>query len=192
MEKLERDRVLQYLAQSREMMVQAVEGLSPAQQSFRPAPDRWSVADCVEHVTVVEANILKAIHRNLQQPPGDKPDTNGKDQVVLDNVPGRATRVKGPQAVMPNGRWPDFDECLRQFHAARQSTIGFTEATQANLRAWAFNHPFLGPLDCYQWLLFLATHCERHVHQMEEVKSHPAFPRTIDIKLPREDPCGKL
>ena len=179
MEKLERERALRYLAQSREMLIQAVDGLSPTQQSFRPAPDRWSVADCVEHVTVVESNILKAIHRKLQQPPGDKPDTNGKDQVVLDNVPGRATRVKGPQAVMPNGRWPDFDECLRQFHAARQSTIGFTEATQVNLRAWAFNHPFLGLLDCYQWLLFLAAHCERHVHQMEEVKSDPAFPRTI-------------
>jgi len=25
----------------------------------------------------------------------------------------------------------------------------------------------------------LAAHCERHVHQMEEVKSDPAFPRTI-------------
>ena len=70
MEKLERERALRYLAQSREMLIQAVDGLSPTQQSFRPAPDRWSVADCVEHVTVVESNILNAIHRNLQQPPG--------------------------------------------------------------------------------------------------------------------------
>ena len=80
---------------------------------------------------------------------------------------------------MPSGRWADFDELLRQFEAARQRTMGFAEATEADLRAYAFPHPFLGPLDCYQWLLFLATHCERHVGQMEEVKSDPAFPGKV-------------
>ena len=158
------------------MLLQAIAGLSAEQRSFKPAADRWSVADCVEHLAVVEGFILKSVQGILQQPPGDQPDTNGKDQVILNNVPGRATRVKGPDAVMPNGRWPDFEESLRQFEAARDGSIRFAETTQAHLRGHAFPHPFLGPLDCYQWLLFLAAHCERHVRQMEEVKSHPAFP----------------
>ena len=84
---------------------------------------------------------------------------------------------------MPTGRWPDFEELLRQFDATRQRTIGFAEATFAELRACAFQHPFLGPLDCYQWLLFLAAHCERHVRQMEEVKSDPAFPGKVDTAI---------
>lgn len=164
------------LSQSRELLRQAVSGLSAEQRSFRPAADRWSVIDCIEHVTVVENFTLQRIRRLLEQPPASQPDTNGKDQVVVDRVPVRTTRVKGPEAVMPNGRWADFEELLSQFEAARHSTIGFAEATQADLRAYAFPHPFLGPLDCYQWLLFLAAHCERHVRQMEEVKSDPAFP----------------
>ena len=42
--------------------------------------------------------------------------------------------------------------------------------------------PAVGTMDrayFYQWLLFLATHCERHVRQMEEVKSDPAFPHGL-------------
>jgi DinB family protein len=175
-EKDERDRVLHYLADSRELLVHGVDGLSADQQSFRPAEDRWSVADCIEHITVVEENILKTIQRILQGPP-QPAETEGKDQTILQMVPARATRVKGPAAVMPTGRWPDFEELLLQFEATRERSLRFTAVTQADLRVYAFPHPILGPLDCYQWLLFLAAHCERHVRQMEEVKSDPAFPR---------------
>ena len=179
MEKLERDQILRQLSQSRELLVDAIDGLSPEQRVFRPAPESWSIADCVEHLTVVERNILKGIERMLEKPPAPNPETQGKDRIILENVPVRKTRVKGPDPVMPNGRWPDFDESLGQFDAARRRTISFAEATEADLRGWAFNHPFLGPLDCYQWLLFLATHCERHVGQMAEVKSDPAYPGRV-------------
>ena len=172
--------MLRYLTASREMLLQAVEGLSAEQRTYRPAEDRWSVVDCVEHITVVENNILKLIERDLQAPPpADKPSTEGMDQAVLERVPGRQVRVKGPEPVMPKGRWPDYDVLLGEFEAARGRSMRFAKVTQADLRAYAFPHPFLGPLDFYQWLLFLATHCERHVNQMEEVKSDPAFPSSV-------------
>jgi hypothetical protein len=179
LENPERDRILQHLSQSRELLLKAVEGLSPEQRAFRPTAESWSIADCVEHLTVVESNILKGIERMLQKPPAPNPETQGKDRMILENVPVRNIRVKGPDPVMPNGRWPDFAESLGQFEAARSRTISFAEATEADLRGWAFNHPFLGPLDCYQWLLFLATHCKRHVAQMAEVKSDSAFPGRV-------------
>ena len=183
MENPERNQILQHLSESRELLRQTVDGLSAEQRSFRPAADRWSVADCIEHLTIVENFTVKRIQQLLEQPPAGQPDTNGKDELILDKVPVRSTRVKGPEGVMPTGRWPDFEELLRQFEATRQRTIGFAEATLADLRAYAFQHPFLGPLDCYQWLLFLATHCERHVGQMEEVKSDPAFPGKVGTAI---------
>ncbi len=179
MEQAERSRILEHLSQSREMLLLAVEGLSAEQRTFRAAPDRWSIADCLEHLTVVENFTLQRIRQHLEQPPSGKPETNGKDQIIRDHVPARATRVKGPEPVLPTGRWPDFNEAVRQFEAARQRTIDFGGTTPADLRGYAFNHPFLGLLDCYQWLLFLAAHCERHVRQMEEVKNDPAFPDRI-------------
>jgi hypothetical protein len=177
-EKAERDQLLLHLAESREMLLHLVDNLTGEQRSFRPAEDRWSVADCVEHLAVVENFTLQRIQTILQEPPPDQPaDTQGKDQVILDRVPVRASRVKGPAQVMPSGRWPDFEELLRQFEAARERTLRFAAVTQADLRSRAFPHPFLGPLDCYQWLLFLAAHCERHSRQVEEVKADPGFPR---------------
>jgi hypothetical protein len=34
----------------------------------------------------------------------------------------------------------------------------------------------LGDLDGYQWLLLLASHTDRHVAQMEEVKAQAGYP----------------
>jgi uncharacterized damage-inducible protein DinB len=181
METAERDLVLQHLARSRERLLQAVHGLSSEQHAFHPAEDRWSVADCVEHLIVVENFVLRSIERNLASPPdaAKQSEVRGKEQVILELVPSRNRRVKGPAEVMPTRRWPQFEELLGEFEATRHRSVQFAAATQADLRSHFFPHPFLGELDCYQWLLFLGTHCERHVRQLEEVKSDAAFPKHL-------------
>ncbi len=178
MEATERERVVQYLAETRERLVLTLEGLSEGQRNFRPAQDRWSIADCVEHITVVETSVLRSIQQVLQSQPQPERqiEAQGKEQVILERVPARERRVKGPLEVMPQGRWPDFEELLRQFEATRERSVRFSAVTQADLRNHFFTHPFLGLLDCYQWLLFLSAHCERHVRQMEEVKADPLYP----------------
>lgn len=179
MEATERQLVLKHLAESRSCLLQAVEGLSAEQRTFRTAQDRWSVADCVEHITVVENSIFNTLQQVLQAPPepAKKAGVVGQEQIILERVPSRNQRVKGPERVMPKGRWPEFDELCRQFEATRERSVRFAADTQADLHNHFFPHPLLGQFDCYQWLLFLGMHCERHVRQLEEVKADPAFPR---------------
>ena len=184
MDRTEREFALQHLADSRERLIQIIAGLTSEQHHFRPADDRWSVADCIEHITVVERNIFRSLQRVIQTEPQPEKqaEAQGKDRAILERVPARANRVTGPPEVMPCGRWPRFEELLRQFEASRERTLRFAAVTQADLRNHFFPHPILGLFDGYQWLLFLATHCERHVRQIEEVMAHPEFPG-----LPRQE-----
>ena len=179
MEKAERDLIVEQLAQSRERLLQVTGGLTREQQTYRAAEGRWSVADCVEHVAIVEDNILRRIQKILEGPPEPqrRPEAQGKEEIILARVPARETRVQGPPQVMPTGRWSNFDALIRQFESTRERSLRFAAVTQADLRCHFFPHPFLGLFDCYQWLLFLGTHCERHVRQMEEVMADPGFPR---------------
>ena len=72
------------------------------------------MADCIEHVTVVEDFTLSTLQKVLLDPGAANhgADTQGKEQLILDRIPGRANRVKGIAAAMPSGRWPDFDDLL--------------------------------------------------------------------------------
>ena len=162
-------------------MLRSVAGLSAEQRTFQPAEDRWSVAGCVEHIILVEDFVFQTMQAVIQTPPepAKQAEVRGKDQMVLQRVPARLRRVMGPVQVHPKNRWPDFEELLRQFEITRDRSVAFATTTEADLRNHFFPHPFMGDLDCYQWLLFLGLHAERHVRQLEEVKADPGFPKGL-------------
>jgi len=68
----DRDKGTQYLEQTRDGVVTAVKGLSDAQLKFKAGPDRWSVAETLEHIALAEdfifqnvtANVMKAATRS--------------------------------------------------------------------------------------------------------------------------------
>ena len=138
------------------------------------------MAGCVEHIILVEGFVLRTIQTTLQAPPEPsekQTEVRRKDPIVMERVPARTRRVMGPPAVHPTNRWPDFEELLDQFETTRHRSATFAAETDADLRSHFFPHPFIGDMDCYQWLLFLGLHCERHVRQLEEVKADPGFPQ---------------
>jgi hypothetical protein len=178
LEKAEREFLLQYLGSSRERLIGAVEGRSREQMRFRPV-DRWSIADCVEHVATVEREALKRIRQSLMETV-KRPMPSVPDNMILTSALDRSHRFVSHPAMLPRRRWTNFGDLVRLFEAARERTVRFAAVTQSDLRAHSFEHPDLGELDCYQWLLFLAAHCDRHVDQMEEVLEDLDFPRVRD------------
>ena len=54
---------MQYLESTKKNVLEATKGLSQAQWDFKPAPDRWSVAQVMEHIAASEDfirdNLLK-------------------------------------------------------------------------------------------------------------------------------------
>jgi hypothetical protein len=64
-----------------------------------------------------------------------------------------------------------------EFEKARERTVRFTAETDADLRKYFAPHQAFGDLDCYQWLIVMSLHGERHARQIEEIKADPAFPR---------------
>ena len=171
----ERERAINALHESRERLLATVQRLSPSQLAYKPAADRWSVAECVEHIIVVEDSILGAIQKTAQQP-ADSPQTALEDDELLAKVVDRSERMKAPERLTPAKRWP-YHELCREFESVRKRTSEFAATTDAKLRESAFPHPRLGPLDCYQWLLLIAAHGERHRAQAEEVMATAEFPR---------------
>jgi hypothetical protein len=50
----EKDRALQYLESTKANLLKATKGLPEAQWNCKPAPDRWSVAQVMEHIAASE------------------------------------------------------------------------------------------------------------------------------------------
>src|SRR5262245_47593986 len=69
----EREKAFRYLEETRTGVADAVKGLSEAQWKFKPAPDRWSIAEVVEHLAVVE-DLVKDILGKIGQAPAGAAD----------------------------------------------------------------------------------------------------------------------
>lgn len=171
----ERERASVYLRETRENLLRTTSSLSPTQLQYKPAPDRWSVAECLEHITLTEDLIFGNINNALQQASESTTSSMG-DQGIVQIVADRSTRVKGPERLMPSGRWA-HDQLLGEFESVRKRTAEFAATTEVPLRQYSFPHPMLGAIDCYQWLLLIGAHGERHRAQAEEVIADPGFPR---------------
>lgn len=172
----DREKGEQYLQQTRDGVVAAVKGLSEAQLKFKSGPDRWSVAEVLEHITLVEDGIFQNVTGNVMKAPAGAADrdTAKTDAMVLAMLPDRTDKRQAAPPFVPTGRWTAA-ETLDHFLKSRAKTIAFLDSTP-DLRAHVSDSP-LGPLDAYEWLLFMAGHSERHTKQILEVKADPNFPK---------------
>src|SRR5579859_740187 len=50
----DRDFAMSSLHATRKLFLDSVAGLTPEQWTFKAAPDRWSIAECAEHIALAE------------------------------------------------------------------------------------------------------------------------------------------
>ena len=174
----ERTKAIKYLEQTRAGVLAATKGLSEAQWNFKPATNKWSVAEVAEHIAAAEDLLRDLVKDKVMNSPGR---TNTEDVVALDNlvlqqVVDRSHKVQAPEPLKPTNRFGSPQESLNHFQASRARTVAFLEEAKG-LRAHAMESPMGKQLDAYEWVLLLAAHSERHTKQIIEVKDDPAFPK---------------
>jgi hypothetical protein len=174
----DRDKGANYLQQTRDGVVAATKGLSDAQMKFKAAPDRWSVAETLEHITLAEEFMFQNVTDKIMKAPAGPADrdTAKLDAMILNMVPDRTQKRQAPGPLVPTGRWTP-SETLDHFLKSRARTIEFLKSTPDLREHASADNPFQQPLDAYDWLLFIGAHSERHTKQMLEVNADPNFPK---------------
>jgi hypothetical protein len=164
-----------YLNSTRDSLLEVLSGLSDPQWHFKPSPDRWSIAEILEHIVIVEGLVHARIGQ-MQDAPLSEPDriNSEVEETILTQVPKRSGKFQAPPPACPSHRW-NPEETLARFVEGRTCTLQLLVEAPA-LRGHVIAHPFLGPWDGYQWILAAAAHGVRHTNQMLEVKACPGFP----------------
>jgi DinB superfamily len=170
-------KLVQHLDRTSAKFLASVHGLSEAQWNYKPAPDKWSVAECAEHIAAAESFIRAAIEKSLAGPAAKKAALKDavKDDAVTAFVVDRSKSFKAPEPLAPSNRFGSPAAAVQAFETERAKTTELAK-TSTGLRTHTADHPGFGPLDAYGWMLFLSAHTERHTLQIEEIKSSDAYP----------------
>jgi hypothetical protein len=175
----DRAKGLAYLEKTRAGVVAAAEGLSEAQLNYKVAPEKWSVAQVLEHIASAEDMLFGMVQGQVMSAPPrpEGEDIKAIDDLILTAIPDRSQKRSAPEPLIPINRFGTTKDTVDHFQASRAKTIAFLKDT-TDLRGHAFDSPLGKKLDPYQWLLFIAAHSERHTKQMLEVKADPGFPKS--------------
>jgi hypothetical protein len=176
----EREAALKSLEATHDMFLKSIAGLSEKQWKFKPAPDRWSIAEVSEHIALSESTIFGYVHNQIMTSPAapeKRAEVKVTDEQILTRVADRSHKAQAPEFLKPTNRWATREELVKAFEDSRKATMDYVRTTNDDLRGHFGPHPLLGTMDAYQWILLISAHSERHTKQIEEVKADPNFPK---------------
>jgi len=175
----ERKDAIEQLSKTELGVFNSLKGLSDAQLNFKPAPDKWSISDCVKHIATTEAFLWQMTDAALKQPADAAKRSAIKvtDDQVLQMIESRAQKIKTAPPLEPqNSSFKSCPSALSGFYDSRKMLSEFVATTGDDMRDHVVTLPF-GAFDSYQMILFIAAHSNRHTQQIEEVKADPNFPK---------------
>lgn len=173
----ERQRAIESLNSTKQVLLDAVAGVSDNQAHWRPAADRWSILEYVEHLAIADDELIALVRRCLDTPAHHETEEERRERqnkIRATPIPRGVNRA--PEVMRPKARFASLGEAVAAFLAARERTLEFARTTQEDLRSHFSPHPVLGPMDGYQWLVGNAHHVETHAGHIRELRSLPGFP----------------
>jgi uncharacterized damage-inducible protein DinB len=168
------EEVLNYLDSQRAALSEAVQLVPSEMRNQKPGADRWSVAQVLEHLVIIEKRIGMGVTKWVSDARAGElgPETETSsvmNTLPLDLIIDRSQRRNAPEDVQPRGEidaasaWTALEQARATLRAGVMAGDGLalSEVIQ--------KHPVLGPINIYQWLLFVGSHEGRHTAQIIEI-----------------------
>jgi DinB superfamily len=160
--------IILHLQVSRARLLAVAARVSDQRWRESPAPERWSAAEVIAHVAMVEERTVFGMKRLLQSAP--KPVPLGKRfHLPLAIATWRGRKVRTP-IPLDAKRVSNKRESLAGLDATREATLVFIESTRGtDVSLYHYEHPFLGSLNMYEWFRTIGYHELRHAKQISEL-----------------------
>jgi ATP-dependent RNA helicase RhlE len=164
------------LDRTRADLRRAVDAVPAERRGDKPDADRWSVAEVLEHLSIVETRIAGVVAKAIAdaKPSGLARETSTSSVLTsmnLTELANRERRLTAGDASRPTGT-VGADEAWAALTRARKSLYtALREGDGWALEMLSAPHPRLGALNLYQWVVFVAGHEARHAAQIREIGS---------------------
>ena len=177
----EQDRtyLLTELTRSRDELIRETKGLSEKQWNFKESPERWSINQIVEHLSIWELLFQREISQamaggpqpSLQQK--QRPDSS-KLSFLMEEKPHITTEYTKPFTFSVPMGINKGENNLQWFLKQRNESLSYLSTTKDDLRAYYLKE---GRGSIHQIYISTFGHTDRHLRQVRKIKAHPQYPK---------------
>ena len=156
------------LFESRNQLIEEITELEDKTLNHKPVPDIWSIAQICHHLYLTEQVFTEAIANGIRER-----DFNNIIQKNIYLVTNRTKKFVSPDIVSPSSI-PFQLSGLMDFLAEsrdRLLQVLYDMDSDILLNRKKAKHPLFGDLSLDQWIELLSLHEQRHIKQIQEIKS---------------------
>ena len=171
--------LLAHLDRERAELRAAVESVSPARREERLTPERWSVAEILEHLVLVERRLTYLVATAVAGARAKGLPAEPETTPVMWTVPvklflDRSRKITASEAVLPRGELDSAAASKALELTREQLRATIVAADGLALADVVHPHQVLGQLNMYQWIGFIGSHEARHAAQIRELAAGAA------------------
>lgn len=150
---------------------QAVAGLTDEQAAALPEDEKWTVAQILEHISIVGDGMGRVCKKLLQKAEAEglqaQGNANLSDGFIQKGSDFAAAKVDAPERVRPTGTVSIADSLakLDDNHSRLAELRPLFESVDT--QTYKFPHPFLGEMSAAEWLTMIGEHEARHLEQIK-------------------------
>ncbi|HEX5438521.1 MAG TPA: DinB family protein [Gemmatimonadaceae bacterium] len=166
--------LLDYLTRCRTDLRAAVDSVPAALRERRPAPERWSVAEVLEHLAIVEGRITDSFTERVAaaRAEGLGPDAETAPVVPTLDVAfvlDRTNRIVADKASRPSGESDAGTACAALEQSRERLKAALLRVDGLALGSVSSPHPVFGQQNQYQVIALVGAHEQRHTAQVREI-----------------------
>jgi hypothetical protein len=156
----------------REELKETIAGLTDEQASLLPEGEKWTIAQILEHISIVGDGMGRVCNKLLRK--AESAGTRSQEGVRLSEgfIKGSselaAAKIEAPETVRPTGEVP-VEQSLAKLddnHSRLEELRPLFESVDSE--TYKFPHPFLGDMSAAEWLTMIGEHEARHLNQIKK------------------------
>lgn len=138
-----------------------------------PEGEKWTIANIAEHVSMVEAGIVRICEKLLSKAESENQPSDGA--IAMSESFGQKAaeiakiKLEAPEFVHPSGE-RSIEEVMEKFAENQEKLLELKPMFEKfDSSGHRFPHPYLGNLSAGEWLILVGGHKMRHIKQMENL-----------------------
>ena len=154
-------------------LIALLDSLDEATGCRLPEGEKWSIANVVEHVALVESNMIKICSKLLGKAEARNMLADGS---ILTSASFKekaieiaTMKLEAPEFVQPTCE-ATLQQSMEKFAENREKLNELkAQFEKFDSNGHRFRHPFLGDLSAGEWLVLIGGHKLRHLKQIEKL-----------------------
>jgi hypothetical protein len=150
-----------------------IESIPPEKTSVLPEGEKWTIAQILEHVTMVDESTVKICAKLLKKAQ-DAGQTSEGQVMISDEFLQKGAEIATMKVDAPSFVQPSAGQSVAESLAKLDETAARLDEMRSLFESvrgceFKFPHPFFGEITAQEWLALKGGHEMRHIKQIDRV-----------------------